>query len=49
MHDAIIVFAGYPKDHPESLKQAGVDEFIYDGVDVPETLTRIAKRLGIIS
>jgi len=47
--DAIIVFAGYPKDHIESLIQAGVDKFIYEGVDAAETLTRVSKRLGIIS
>ena len=46
--DVIIVLAGYPKEHIDSFKQAGVDEFIYRGVNVYETLVRISKRVGAI-
>jgi methylmalonyl-CoA mutase len=44
-----VVLAGFPKDHAESYKQAGVDEFIYLGADVFQVLSGILKQLGVIS
>ena len=47
-HRPIIVLAGYPKDDVEKYKEAGVDEFIYSGCNVLETLKRFQKKLKII-
>jgi methylmalonyl-CoA mutase len=47
--DIIIVLAGYPEAYIESFEQAGVDEFIFKGVDVPEMLKKILHRLGVLS
>lgn len=46
--EAIIVLAGYPKDHIESFKQVGIDEFIHMRSNVLETLEGFHKKLGII-
>ncbi|MEI6351191.1 MAG: methylmalonyl-CoA mutase family protein [Verrucomicrobiota bacterium] len=43
----IIVLAGYPKDHIEAFKQAGVDEFIHIRANCFEVLRGIAIKLGI--
>jgi methylmalonyl-CoA mutase len=45
--DAIVAVAGFPKDHVESLRKAGVDEFIHIRADVLELLTAFHNRLGI--
>lgn len=45
----IVVLAGYPKDQVEAHKQAGVDEFIYLGVDAHLVISGILKRLGVLS
>ena len=42
-----VVIAGYPKDMVDSLKAAGVDDFIHVRVNVAETLAGYNKRLGI--
>gem|GEM_PF-5734 len=41
--DVIVVAAGYPKDHVKTYKEAGVDEFIYEGIDVHLVLSDILK------
>jgi methylmalonyl-CoA mutase len=45
--DAIIVLAGYPQEHIEAFKKAGVDEFIHIKADVCETLNKFHAKLGI--
>jgi len=44
----LLVLAGYPKDKVESYKKAGIDEFIYAGSNVLESLKRFQQKLGII-
>lgn len=41
----LIILAGYPKEQIEKLKSSGIEEFIYMGADVYDTLNRILKRL----
>lgn len=43
----ILVLAGYPKDHIESFRQSGIDEFIHIRSNVVETLSKFHKRLMI--
>jgi methylmalonyl-CoA mutase len=45
----VVALAGYPKDQIESHKQAGIDEFIYLGVDAYLALSGILKKLGVLS
>ena len=45
--DAIIILAGYPQDHIEAFKQAGVDDFIHIRADALETLSKLHSKLGI--
>lgn len=44
-----IVLAGYPKDQIAAHQAAGVDAFIHVRADVPQTLTDLAKRIGVLS
>lgn len=44
----ITVLAGYPKEHAEEFKQAGIDEFIHAKCNVLETLKKFHQKLGII-
>ena len=44
----IILVAGYPKDQIESLKAAGVDDFIHLRSNLLQTLEQYQKKLGII-
>jgi methylmalonyl-CoA mutase len=46
--DLIVILAGYPKNQVEAHRKAGVDEFIYLGVDVYETLFKLQRKLGIV-
>ncbi|NIM13577.1 MAG: methylmalonyl-CoA mutase [Candidatus Aminicenantes bacterium] len=46
--DIIVVLAGNPKDQLETHRQAGVDEFIYSGVDVYQVLANILSRMGVL-
>jgi methylmalonyl-CoA mutase len=45
--DALIVLAGFPQEQIESLKKAGVDEFIHLRADPVTLLTEFHKKLGI--
>jgi len=45
--DAWIVMAGYPKDDLETLKAAGVNDFIHVRSNLLETLSGYQQRLGI--
>jgi methylmalonyl-CoA mutase len=43
--EMLVILAGYPKEQIDALKSSGVEEFIYMGADVYDTLNRILKRL----
>ncbi len=43
-----VVVAGYPKDILDSLKQAGVDEFIHVRSNAFETMYRFQQKLGVM-
>jgi methylmalonyl-CoA mutase len=47
--DTIIILAGYPRDHIEAFKEAGVDEFIHIRANVYEILVRLMKKLHILA
>lgn len=42
-----VIVAGYPKDHLEALKLAGVDDFIHVRSNLLETLEKYHKKIGI--
>ena len=42
-----VILAGYPKDHVEAFKAAGVDEFIYLGSNAASLLENLQKKLGV--
>jgi len=42
-----VIVAGYPTEHIEAFKQAGVDEFIHIRANCYEVLSGIATKLGI--
>jgi methylmalonyl-CoA mutase len=44
---APVIVAGHPKEHVEALTAAGVQGFIYAGMDAVQTLTGWQDRLGI--
>jgi hypothetical protein len=44
----LMVLAGFPEGQEESLRQAGVEEFIHLRVDALETLERIAQKAGVL-
>lgn len=44
---AIKVVAGYPEDHLEAIKSAGVNDFIHIRLDVAQTLADFHARLGV--
>jgi methylmalonyl-CoA mutase len=43
----VLVVAGFPKDHIEPFKQAGIDEFIHVRSDVHATLAALAQKVGV--
>ncbi|MFO8086300.1 MAG: methylmalonyl-CoA mutase family protein [Bacteroidales bacterium] len=43
-----LVVAGYPKEHIESFKQAGVDDFVHVKSNLLDTITAYQKKLGVI-
>lgn len=45
--ETIVILAGYPEDHIETFKQAGINEFIHLRANVCDILSRIMKTLGI--
>jgi len=44
----LLVLAGHPNDKIERYKKAGIDEFIYTGSNILETLNQFQQKLGII-
>ncbi len=45
----MIVLAGYPKEHIEAFKEAGVDEFLFMGCNALELLGKLQKHLGVVA
>jgi len=45
--DVILVLAGFPKEHVEAFKAAGVDEFIHIRTNCCQTLRGIAGKMGL--
>jgi methylmalonyl-CoA mutase len=43
-----VVVAGYPKEIIDSLKAAGVDEFIHVRTNVLDTLYTFQQKLGVM-
>lgn len=46
--DAYIVLAGFPKEHIEAFRAAGVDEFLHMRSNALELLETMQKKLGVI-
>jgi len=44
---SLVVLAGNPGKQAEVFRQAGIDEFIYLGADVPQVLSGILDKIGI--
>jgi len=42
-----VILAGYPKDHIEAFKEAGIDEFIHFRANLYEILVKLMEKLGI--
>jgi methylmalonyl-CoA mutase len=47
-NDGLLALAGYPADRIDSLKKAGVDEFVHIRADLIETLSNFQHKLNII-
>ncbi|MBM9614132.1 acyl-CoA mutase large subunit family protein [Desulfobulbus rhabdoformis] len=45
----MIILAGYPKDHIEAFKEAGVDEFLHVRVNALDLLSKLQKHLEVIA
>lgn len=45
----MVILAGYPKEHIEAFKAAGVDEFLHVRVNALELLTKLQKHLEVIA
>jgi len=47
--NAIVIVAGYPKDHIEAFKEAGVDDFIHIKSNALAFLENLQQQMGVIS
>jgi methylmalonyl-CoA mutase len=47
MPDAAIILAGYPQEHIDAFRSAGVHEFLHIRADVVATMQRIMVRMGV--
>ncbi len=45
--DMFIILAGYPKEHVDAFKEAGIDEFIHIRANALEILEKLQKHLGV--
>lgn len=45
----MVILAGYPKEHVETFKEAGIDEFLHIRSNALELLGKLQKHLGVIS
>jgi methylmalonyl-CoA mutase len=46
--DGLLILAGYPTEHIDELKSAGIDEFIHLRANLIETLSSLQQKLNII-
>ncbi len=47
--DTVLLLAGYPTDHIETFKTAGVEDFIHLRANCYEMLVNIQKKIGVVS
>ncbi|PID72199.1 MAG: methylmalonyl-CoA mutase [Desulfobulbus propionicus] len=47
--DVMVILAGYPKDHIEAFKEAGVDEFLHIRSNALELLGNLQKHMGVVA
>ena len=45
--DIVVLVAGYPADHVEAFKAAGVDDFIHIRANCYELLTKLQNQMGV--
>jgi len=45
---AVLLLAGQPGERAESLRKAGIDHFIFEGINVPDVLTDVLIRIGAL-
>jgi methylmalonyl-CoA mutase len=45
----VAVLAGYPQDHVENFRKAGIDEFIHIRANVAQVLRSLAQRIGVMA
>ena len=45
--DAIVLVAGYPSEHIEAFKEAGVDDFIHIRANCYELLNKLQQHIGV--
>ncbi|WP_448874621.1 methylmalonyl-CoA mutase family protein [Desulfobulbus propionicus] len=45
----MVILAGYPKEHVDAFKEAGVDEFLHVRVNALELLTKLQQHLEVIA
>lgn len=45
----LIILAGFPKEHVDAFKEAGVDEFLHVRVNALELLTKLQKHLEVVA
>jgi methylmalonyl-CoA mutase len=45
--ETTVILTGYPKDHIEAFKEAGVDEFIHLRANLYEILVNLMKKIGV--
>ena len=45
--DMLVILAGYPKEHIEAFKQAGVDQFLHVRANALELLASVQKHMEV--
>ena len=45
--DVTVLLAGYPAEHVEAFKAAGVDDFIHLAANCQSLLTTLQKKMGV--
>jgi methylmalonyl-CoA mutase len=46
--ETIMILAGYPQEHVEAFKQAGIDEFIHLRANLYDIVSNLMRKLGIL-
>ncbi|GAK57506.1 methylmalonyl-CoA mutase [Candidatus Vecturithrix granuli] len=47
--ETIMILAGYPQEHVEAFKQAGIDEFIHIRANLHDIVANLMNKLGILA